>query len=111
MDFRKALLVKSFKRIFNNHTLSQTQQQTQATDIQEEEIRMSINLPYIEGNSEKLWCILKSQKIRSTFYTGRTWCKLLCKPEDRVSTKDNNMVYGLTVKTAKLSTSVNLNGL
>ena len=44
---------KTFKRITNNHSLLQSQQQTQATDIQKEEIRMSINLPYVEGTSEK----------------------------------------------------------
>ena len=72
MDAGKALLVKSFKRITNNHSLSQSQQQTQATDIQEEEIRMSINLLYVEGTSEKLRHILRSHKIRSTFYTEST---------------------------------------
>ena len=45
MDIKKALLVKSFRKITNNHNLPQSQQLTQATDIQEEEIRMSINLP------------------------------------------------------------------
>ena len=68
-----------FKRITNNHSLPQSQQLRQATDIQEKEIRMSINLPYVEGTSEKLWCILRSHKIRSTFYTEKTLCKLLCK--------------------------------
>ena len=55
---------------------------------------MSINLAYIEGTSEKLQCILRSHKIRSTFYTEMTLCKLLCKPKDRVATEDkNNIVY------------------
>ena len=48
------IISKIFKRITNKHSLSQSQQQTQATDIQEEEIKTSINLPYVEGNSEKL---------------------------------------------------------
>ena len=66
----------------------------QATDIQEEEIRMSINLPYVEGTSEKLRRILRSHKIRSTFYTEMTLHKLPCKPKNRVATKDkNNIVY------------------
>ena len=66
----------------------------QATDIQEEEIRISINLPYVEGTSEKLRRILRSHKIRSTFYTEMTLRKLLCKPKDRVATEDkNNIVY------------------
>ena len=38
-----------FNVITNNHSLSQLRQQTQAIDIQEEKIRMSINLPYVEG--------------------------------------------------------------
>ena len=49
---------------------------------------MSINLPYIEGTSEKLQRILRSQKKRSTFCTESTLHKLLCKPNDRVSTED-----------------------
>ena len=47
MDIEKALLIKS--GITNNHSLPQSQKLTQATDIQEEEIRISINLPYVEG--------------------------------------------------------------
>ena len=72
----------------------QLQQQTQAADIQEEEIKMSIYLPYVEGTSEKLRRILRSHKIRSTFYTENTLRKLLCKPKDQVATEDkNNIVY------------------
>ena len=71
MEIRKALLVKSL-------SLCQSQQQTQATDIQEKEIRMSINLPYIEGTSEKLQRILRSQKIRFTFFTESTLHKIIC---------------------------------
>ena len=37
-----------------NLSLSQSEQQTQATDIQEDGIKMSINLPCVEGISEKL---------------------------------------------------------
>ena len=47
---------------------------------------MSINLPYVEGTSEKLRHILGSHKIRSTFYTEKALRKLLCKPKDRVDT-------------------------
>ena len=55
---------------------------------------MSINVSYIEGTSEKLRRILRSHKIRSTFYTETTLCKLLFKPKDWVATKDkNNIVY------------------
>ena len=65
--------------------MSQSQQLMQATDIQEEGIRMSINLPYIEGTSDKLRRILRSHRIRSTFYSENTLRKLICKPKDRVS--------------------------
>ena len=55
---------------------------------------MNINLPYVEGASETLRRILKSHKIRSTFYTESTLRKLLCKPKDLVATEDkNNIVY------------------
>ena len=64
----------------------------QATDIQEEEIRMCINLPYVKSTSEKLRRILKSHKIRSTFYTENTFRKLLCKPKDRVATENKNNI-------------------
>ena len=76
MDIKKALLVKSFVE------LPQLQQLMQATDIQEEEIRMSINLPFVEGTSEKLRRIVRSHKIKSTFYIEKTLHKLLCKPKD-----------------------------
>ena len=92
--YQESIISKIFKRITNNHSLPQLQQQTQATDIQEEEIKMSINLPYVEGISEKLRRILRSHKIRSTFYTENTLRKLLCKPKDQVATEDkSNIVY------------------
>ena len=92
--YRESIINKIFRRITNNHSLPQSQQLTQATDIQEEEIRISINLPYVEGSSEKLQRILGSHKIRSTFYTEKALRKLLCKPKDRVDTEDkNNIVY------------------
>ena len=35
-----------------------------------------------------------THKIRSTFYTENTLCKLLCKPKDRVATEDKiNIIY------------------
>ena len=40
------------------------------------------------------WRILRSQKIKSTFYTESTLHKLLCKRKDRVATEDkSNIVY------------------
>ena len=70
--YRESITNKTFMRITNNHTLPQSEQLTQATDIAEEEIRISINLPYVEGISEKLRRILRSPKIRSNFYTEMT---------------------------------------
>ena len=75
--------------------MSQSQQQTPATDIQVEKIRISMNLPYVEGTSEKLWRILRSHKIRSNFYIESTLCKLLCEPKDRVATENKNIAYGI----------------
>ena len=54
---------------------------------------MSMSLPYIEGTSEKLRRILKSHKIRFTFYTGSTLCKLLCKAIDWVAKEDTNKIF------------------
>ena len=51
--YQESIISKIFKRITNNHSLPQSNQLTQATDIQKEEIRMSINLPYAEGTSVK----------------------------------------------------------
>ena len=59
--YQEGIIIKIYSRITNNHSLPQSQQLTQATDIQDEQIRMSINLPNVEGTSEKLWCILRSQ--------------------------------------------------
>ena len=47
--YQESIISKIFKRITNNHSLSQSQQQTQAINIQEEEVRMSINLPSVEA--------------------------------------------------------------
>ena len=92
--FQETIISKIFKRITKNHNLSQSQQQTQGPNIQEEKITMSINLPLVEDTSEKLQRILRSHKIRSTFYSENTLRKLLCTPKDRVATEDkNNIVY------------------
>ena len=92
--YQESIIIKIFRRITNNHSLPQSQQLMEATDIQEEEIRISINLPYIQGTTEKLRSILRSHKIRSTCYTEMTLHKLLCKAKDQVATEDkNNIVY------------------
>ena len=92
--YQEIIITKS-KRITNNHSLSQSQQQMKLTDVQKEEMRMSINLAYVDGTSKNLWHILRSHKIRSTFSTESTLCKLVCKPKDRVPTKKlkNNIVF------------------
>ena len=64
----------------------------QATDIHEEEIKMSVNLSYVEGTSEKLWFILRSHKMRSSLYTQKTLPRLLCKPKDWVAIEDKNII-------------------
>ena len=84
---QKSIIRKIFKRVTNNHSLSQSQQQTQVTDI-----RMSINLPYVEGTSKNLRRILRSHKIKSTFYTESTLRKFFCKPKDRVATEYKNII-------------------
>ena len=56
MDIKKPLLIKTFQWITDNHSLSLLQQQTQSIDIQEEDIRMSVNLPLVEGTSEN-YCV------------------------------------------------------
>ena len=70
--YQESIMSKIFQRIANNHSLSQSQQQAQARDILEEEIGMSINLPYAEGTREKPWRSLRTHKIRSTFYIKNT---------------------------------------
>ena len=82
IGYQESIISKIFKRITNNHSLPQSNQLTQATDFQEEEIRMNINLPYVEGTSENLRRILRSHKIRSTFYNENTSHKLLCNPKN-----------------------------
>ena len=82
---------KIFNRITNDYNLSQSQQRTQVTDIQGEEIKMNISLR-VEGTNEKLRRILRSHKIRSTFYNVSSFCERLCKLKDRVATEDKNNV-------------------
>ena len=42
--YLESIISKIVKRISNNHSLSMSQEQMQATDIQVEEIRMSVNI-------------------------------------------------------------------
>ena len=65
--YQESIISKFSKRITNNRSLPQSQQQTQITDIPEQDIRLSANLPYIEGTSEKLRRILRPHKVRFTF--------------------------------------------
>ena len=91
--YQESITCKIFKRIPNNHSLPQLQQQMQAADIQEEEIRMSINLPYVEGISEKLWCTLRSHKDQlSTLKTLCVSSFVNLKIEQTTEDK-NNIVY------------------
>ena len=76
-------ICKIFKRITNILNLFQSQQQTQATDIQEDEIK-------VEGPSQKRQRILRSHKRRSTLYTENTLGKLTWKPTDGVAKKDRS---------------------
>ena len=75
--FRESIISKILKIITKNHGLSHLQQQMQATDNQEEDIRMGINLLVVKVTNEKLRCLLKSHKIRSIIYTESTLWNLL----------------------------------
>ena len=68
---QESIISKIFKRITNNPSLFQSPQLTETTYIQEDQIKISINLPNVEGTSEKLRRILKSHRVRSTFYTEK----------------------------------------
>ena len=86
-NYQQSIISKILKRITNNYSLSQSQQQIQATN-------MSISLPYVEGTSKKLRRMLRSHKIRFTFYTENTLRELICKAKDRVATENkNNTIY------------------
>ena len=87
MDINHESIISKIFKI--NTSLSQSKH-TQARDLQEEEIRMGTHLSYGKVISEKVWCILISHKIRSTFYTGSTLRKLLSKPKDWVATENKN---------------------
>ena len=95
MDIKKALLVKSLGELLRITACSVTTINA-SHSIQEEEIKISINLKYVGGTSEILQRILRSlyRCIRSTFYTDKSLHKLLSKPKNWVVTEDkSNIVY------------------
>ena len=47
MDIKKVPLAKSFNAVTKNHSISQSQQQRSALDIQGKEIRLRVNLLYL----------------------------------------------------------------
>ena len=49
--YHESIINKVFRRNTNNDSLPKSIQLTQATYIQDEEIRMSINLKYVEGTT------------------------------------------------------------
>ena len=91
MDTSKALLVKSSRELLTI-TAYLSHNNKRKSHIQEEEIGRRINLPYVEDTSKKLRRMLKSHKIRSTFYTKSTLRKCFLKPKDRVVTEDKNRI-------------------
>ena len=50
--YQESMISIIFKRVTNSYSLSQSQQQTQVTNIQEDEIKINMNLRYVEGASE-----------------------------------------------------------
>ena len=72
-EYQEGIISEIFKKINNNHSLSQSQQQTQTTGNQMEDIRTT------------------SHK-RSTFYTENILRKLLCKAKHRVSKEGKNNI-------------------
>ena len=65
---------------------------------------MDINLPYVKGASEKLRRILRSHKIRFSFYNESNLSKLLCKPKYRKATEEkNSIVYETNCSNSELS--------
>ena len=90
--YQEGITREIFKKITNNHCLFHSKQQAKSLDLPKAEIRMSVNLPYVEGASEKLQRMLRSHKIRSTFYNESILHKLLCKPKNRVATEGKNNI-------------------
>ena len=98
--YQKSIISKIFKRFTNNHSLSQSQQQWKATDIQGKETRMSINLQVknfsVYSNLTELYTLstLKAICINSFVNLKIEWLQ-----------KIKKILYTkLTVVTAKQST-------
>ena len=71
--YQQSIINKIINKITNNHSLSQSQQHTQSTNIQKEEMKITL----VEITSQNLQRILRSHKIKSTFYTENNMHKLL----------------------------------
>ena len=71
--------------------MSRLQQQTQATYIQEEEIRMSINYRALKVLVQNY--SVYSNLARFTFYTESTLRKVLCKLIDQVAAEGKNNIF------------------
>ena len=71
--YQQRIINKIFNKITSNHSLSQSQQHTQSTNIQKEEMKITL----VEVTSQNLQRILRSHKIKSTFYTENNMHKLL----------------------------------
>lgn len=91
-EYEESTISKIFKRVTNNHSFSQSQQQTQAMKIPRG-WDQSINLLNVAGSTEKLRAIPRSYKIRPSFSVN-TLRKLLCEPKYRVATKGkSNIIF------------------
>ena len=52
--YQESIISKIFKRVTKNHTLSQSLQQTQTTDIQAEKVRKNINCDVYSDLTNKI---------------------------------------------------------
>ena len=93
MDIKKTLLVKSLRELLTitDCTVTATNgSHRYSIERDQNEHKFTV----VEGTSEKLRRMLRSRKIRSTFYIESTLRKLFCKPKNRVATDDkDNIVY------------------
>ena len=85
--YEEEISSKILKIITNDYSLSQSQQQTQTTDIQEEKIRTEYKLTVLGKSLQR---ILRSGKTRPTFYTASTFHNIFFKLKYRLASKDKN---------------------